>query len=266
MTEEAYGKLPVKFGENKGKIKAGYDGDEAVIPTVPIVPKFNVYDEEALKIGIANMTGDKANGPSKDQRGYTRDGVGDVGAVEISSTLYDANGGNFSLTPLTEYDGTKYYEGATPDQYASVRTPSYTEKIIDGKATLKATKDGVEFLGWSTDKNATKPDAAFNAGTNHVVEDQLVLFAVWGKKEVPKPLTVKYYGNGNTSGVAPTQKAVKNGTEITLKNQYTLKRKGYKFVGWSLKATINKDKDVLKSGTKYVISKNKKFYAVWKRA
>lgn len=83
VAEEAYGKLPVKFGTNKGKIKAGYEGDEAIIPTVPIAPKFNVYDEEASKVGIANMTGDKANGPAMDQRGYTRGGIGDVGATRF---------------------------------------------------------------------------------------------------------------------------------------------------------------------------------------
>ena len=262
--EEAYGKLPVLFSTNRGKVKAGYDGDESVIPTVPIVPRFNQYNEDALRLGIANMTGDIANGPSVDQRGYDRVGISDVGAVEIASTLYDANGGNFSLTPLEIYDGTKYYEGSKPIQYASVGTPDYTEKIIDGKTTLKATKSGVEFLGWSTDKDATEPDALYNAGTKHKVDDQLVLYAVWGKKA--ELVTVKYFGNSNTSGVVPVQKKVTAGTEITLKDQYKLKRKGYKFKGWALKATVSNDKEVLKSGTKYVVKKNKKFYAVWKRA
>ncbi|GEK34364.1 InlB B-repeat-containing protein [Kurthia sibirica] len=76
---------------------------------------------------------------------------------------------------------------------------------------------------------------------------------------------MKYYGNGNTTGIEPMQKAVNQNTSITVKKQGTLKKKGYKFAGWASKATARKADNKLAPGKKIVATKKIQLYAVWKR-
>lgn len=258
IPEEAYGKLPVVFGANQSVIKAGYADDEAVVPTLPILPKF-INSEAVVTAGIANEAG--AGEETVDQRGYERLGKKDIGAVEIASTLYDANGGKFNVEALEEYDGTKYYEGTTPTQYATVGTPGYTSTIIDGAEALGASYEKRIFLGWSTNKSAKLPDRKYDAKTKHKVDDQLVLYAVWKEQKV----VFRYAGNGNTTGVAPTQKSVSEGAEVTIKKQGTLKKSGYEFAGWSTKATAAKADSKLAPTKKVKVVKKTTLYAVWKR-
>lgn len=257
--EEAYGTVPVVFGANSGKIKAGYSGDRVVVPTLPIIPKFVNSDDE-VTAGIANEAG--GDELEFDQRGYERLGKKDIGAVEIASTIYDANGGQFNLPKLESYNGTKYYEGTKPTQYASVGTPGYTSTILDGKKTLDPTYTRHTFLGWSKNKTAKLPDASVKAGSKIIVDDQETVYAVWKEEK----MVVKYYGNGNTSGIAPTQADVSYNKEITIKGSNTLKKKGYKFVGWSSKATSIKADAKLAPGKKATITKKTGYYAVWKRS
>ncbi|GEK33996.1 InlB B-repeat-containing protein [Kurthia sibirica] len=256
--QQAYGTVPVVFGANKGKIKAGYSGDEVVIPTLPIIPKFVDADDEVIA-GIANETG--GDGQEFDQRGYARLGKKDVGAVEIASTIYDANGGQFNLPKLEEYTGTTYYEGTTPTQYASVGTPGYMSTIINGKTELNPSYERHTFLGWSKDKKAKLPDAALKTGAKMIVDDQEKVYAVWKEEK----MVVKYYGNGNTTGIEPVQAAVSYDKEITIKDKATLKKKGYTFIGWSTKATTIKPDEKLAPGKKVKITKKTGYYAVWKR-
>lgn len=261
--EEAYGKYPLVFGINQGIIKAGYSEDEEIIPTLPIAPKV-VDKNDKVILGIANETG--AGDTVLDQRGYQRLGKKDIGAIEIASTIYYANTGQFNLDELKEYNGTKYYEGNKPEYYANIATPGYTEKIINAVTVLNPTKTGYDFLGWSTNKNATTADTAYQTNSNHRVEDQLILYAVWGKEENKsvKEIII-YHGNGNTSGVAPKQNSVEKGTEITIKGKGTLKNKGYKFAGWSKKSVITKSDASISPGKKVKVLQKTNFYAVWTR-
>lgn len=251
--EMVYGKYPIELGENKGKIKAGALSMQEIIPTLPIVPKMNE------QLGLANLNVSEA--PELDQRGYKRSGKNDNGAIEISSVVYDANKGNFTLNELTKYAGKTYYEGKNPKQYAKVDIPSSEYTIIDGKKVLKPVRAGYTFLGWSSKKNPSVVEQKVSAGSKHKVDDQLVLYAVW--KEIKYSL--KYYNNGKTTGVIPTQKEVKPETTVTVKNPTKMKRKGYKFIGWSPKANATKADANYKVGKKFKLMKNIKLYAIWKR-
>lgn len=255
---QAYGKYPVVLAENGSNVKAGRKEDATIIPTIMIAPKLvNVTKNQTT--GFANMTG--ANATEKDQRGNKRLGKPDIGAVEISSVVYDSNGGEFTLAELTKYDGKTYYEGKNPQQYAKVNNPGAEYTIIDGMKVLKPTKKGYTFLGWS---NVFKPhsvNAKYKAGSKHKVDDQLVLYAVW-KKDV---VSMKYYSNGKTSGTIPVQKNVVPNSSVTIKTVGKMKRKGYKFSGWSTKPSAKKGEAAYAPGKKLKLVKNTKLYAIWNR-
>ena len=251
--EMVYGKYPVELTENQGKVKAGVLSEQIIIPTLPIVPKMND------QLGVAHMNVSEA--PEFDQRGYKRTGKNDNGAIEISSIVYDANKGNFTLNELTKYDGKTYYEGKNPKQYAKVDVPSKEYTVIDGKKVLKPVRAGYTFLGWSSKKNPNVVEQKVKVGSKHKVEDQLVLYAVWKENKY----ALKYFNNGKTTGVIPTQKDVTPETTVTVKNPTKMKRKGYKFIGWSPKAHATKADANYKVGKKFKLTKSIKLYAIWKR-
>lgn len=256
--QDVYGKYPVTLIENSSKVKAGRIEDAEVIKTIPIAPIIKGNDGKLIT-GLANEYGGKIL--KKDQRGFTRKGQHDSGAVEISSVVYDASGGNFTLPKLTKYDGKTYYEGEKPKQYAKVLTPGSKTTIIDGMKVLKPKKEGLQFKGWTTKKNGKIPDTKYSSGKQHIIDDQLILYAVWGEKKY----SVLYHGNGKTIGSVPTQKQVALNTNITVKNIGKTKRKGYTFTGWSLKASSKKADPKLVPGKKCKIIGNTKIYAIWKR-
>lgn len=256
LGNQIFGKYPALLADNNSKVTAGYKDNKIVIPTVNIAPKMH---RENDVLGIANMTSTDAS--TIDQRGFTRSGKADIGAVEISSLLYDANGGYFKLPELKVYDGATYYEGANPKQYASVSTPNADYSIINGEKILNPTRKEHQFLGWSFNKNASKFDPQLVVGKKVNVEDQQIIYAIWKENKYQ----LKYFNNGKTSGVAPKQNASPLSKQVTIKNNGKMKRKGYQFVGWSLKPNALKADSKFKPGQKMNLSKNLKLYAVWKR-
>lgn len=94
-----------------------------------------------------------------------------------------------------------------------------------------------------------------------MVDDQTVLYAVWKKKTY----SLNYFNNGKTTGTIPTQKNVVPNGSVTIKSQGKLKRKGYKFSGWSTKPSAKKGEAAYAPGKKLKLVKNTKLYAIWKR-
>lgn len=85
-----------------------------------------------------------------------------------------------------------------------------------------------------------------------------------------KIYVVRFNGNGNTSGSAPTMITVANaGTEITLPGAGTLEKSGYSFVGWTENPTASTDEfekgnvTIYPAGSSLVVSENRTLYAVW---
>lgn len=168
--EDVFGKSEVALVDNYSGIKAGYEEDRIVIPSIPIAPEL-----------LADEVADSTN-YDKDQRELPRTGGNtDVGSVEISWIKYDANGGTFALPELTHYNGIKYYEGTNTNKYYDVNYIDANNKI-KSKEDLNLLKGDENFLGWSTNPDAISPDVQYKEGKEitHLPEN-LVLYAVWKK-------------------------------------------------------------------------------------
>ncbi|GAA0222274.1 cell wall-binding repeat-containing protein [Metaclostridioides mangenotii] len=215
--EDVLGNGNVMLTNNYSIVKAGTDKESIVVPTIPIKPE-----------GLADNK-NKTQQSGADQRGFDR--YKDIGSVEISWVKYNANGGTFTLPELTAFDGSAYYEGANPDEYYDIKYINASGNVKN-KADLKPVKDEEEFLGWSTDPNATTADPAYSDGStitfnadNEVATGENTLYAVWKVKEVK--VTVTFDSKGG-SAVDP-QTFDKGGYATEPLNP---EKSGYKFEGW----------------------------------
>lgn len=174
---------------------------------------------------------------------YTGDGSQIWEMIPYSSTYtvnYNANGGSGSMPSETLYTG----------------------KDMNLSAN-KFTRSGYAFQGWS--KSSTAAAASYSdkalvsdlAGGANVV----TLYAVW--KAVPaSAYTIKYDGNGNTSGYMSDTQAACNSSVNLQKNGF--KKFGSRFKGWSTEKNAKTAqftdaqsvKSLAKSGTVTL-------YAVW---
>lgn len=126
-------------------------------------------------------------------------------------------------------------------------------KIPDVDLTLtktKPTRQGYEFLGWSTSKNGK---VEYLPGDTYKNDESIVLYALWQVKSY----TVKLDGNGGALSADTFTK--EHGKELKLDIKPT--REGYKFIGWSSS----------KSGTveytdRYTVDKDITLYAVWEKS
>ncbi len=184
---KVFGNYPVVFGANMSAKKAGYQDNMITIPTLPIAPQKDADEIVAVPSIVID-----------DQRGFSRSTLpNDSGAVEIDWIKYDANGGNFTLNEISQYDGTEYYEGIDPTIYYRIGYITKNQTIESGLDKLGAVRDGYTFLGWSYDKDATTPDSLSSINFS---DESPVLYAVW---EVTKVLganvTVNYVDENGTT-------------------------------------------------------------------
>mgnify|MGYP002555213559 CR=1 FL=1 len=124
---------------------------------------------------------------------------------------YDANGG----TGTVPTDSNKYAKGT----YAQVASGS------------GLTRQGMIFLGWSTDQNAVSP--AYYPGGSVKINDNTTLYAVWGTPTGKAAIT--YHSNfGNDQTRKSEDKPINS--LITVEgygNLYLPSRTGYEFTGWN---------------------------------
>lgn len=163
---------------------------------------------------------------------------------------YNANGGSGVPSDQTKYEGT--------DLTLSSKIP---------------TREGYEFIGWSTDSKAT--NAKYMPGGKYTVNVGVTLYAVWNKKaeqgnkveeEVKNPekepekkqYTVKYNANGGSG--APNEQIKYEGVDLVLSSKVPIKE-GYEFVGW---ATEKEAVDIVYlPEDNYVANIDVVLYAVW---
>ena len=138
--------------------------------------------------------------------------------------------------------------------------PQYiTTTVLTGAnsiSTLKPTREGYNFKGWSTDPSATS--AEYQPGGTCQFDDDITLYAVWEKeKEV---YTITYDANGGTN--KPENQTKQEGTSITLSSVIPT-RQGYKFLGWS----TNKNATTATYAANATFSEdgNITLYAVWEK-
>ena len=129
--------------------------------------------------------------------------------------------------------------------YRSGSSTAYTQSISYGssgtllsQSTLELSKEGFQFLGWSTSPDGTEP--IFQSGSTLKAEDiypsvanadkSITLYAAWEDLS-PKIQTFYYQGNG-AAGSMPAQEA-KKGQAISLTaNQF--QKESSSFLGWHL--------------------------------
>lgn len=124
---------------------------------------------------------------------------------------YDANGG-MGTVPT---DSNKYAKGT----YA---------QVVSGSGL---TREGMIFLGWSTDQTAVSP--AYYPGGSVKINDNTTLYAVWGTPTGKAAIT--YHSNfGNDQTRKSEDKPINS--LITVEgygNLYLPSRTGYEFTGWN---------------------------------
>ncbi|MFY9283973.1 MAG: InlB B-repeat-containing protein, partial [Miniphocaeibacter sp.] len=234
--------------DNLSKITAGYNDE--IIQTIPIKPE---------SIADNTYTGAETI-PNEDQRNFKR--YKDQGAVEMSWIKYDANGGEFALPELKDYEGSIYYESNSDGKttkYYTVGNIAGADTIVAGDKELNASREGHKFVGWSTDPDATESDPNYEVGKEiNYSEDNFTFYAVW--KEI---FSVTYDGNGNTGGEVPVdENEYEKGSKVSLKgNEGNLEKTGYTFAGWSLESDNDESKIITEIPS---IEEDTTLYAVWK--
>lgn len=124
---------------------------------------------------------------------------------------YDANGG----TGTVPTDSNKYAKGT----YA---------QVVSGSGL---TREGMIFLGWSTDQNAVSP--AYYPGGSVKINDNTTLYAVWGTPTGKAAIT--YHSNFGSDQTRKSEDKPINSL-ITVEgygNLYLPSRTGYEFIGWN---------------------------------
>lgn len=123
---------------------------------------------------------------------------------------YNSNGGTGSLSNTS----------ATYDKSVTLRSNS-----------SKMTKTGYTFAGWNTKKDGTGTSYANAASVKNLTsedEGTVTLYAKW----TPISYTIKYNGNGATSGSMNDTSAAYD-TAVSLTNNSFVKT-GYQFIGWGI--------------------------------
>ena len=163
---------------------------------------------------------------------------------------------NITLYPI--FSETKYTvkfdaNGGT----GSMKDQVYTYGTSQAITANSYTRDGYNFLGWSTDKSATK--ATYTDKQTLKAEKDMTLYAVWEAAD----LTITYKSNGGTGSMS--DQTFKYGSSVTLtKNSF--KREGYNFKGWALSPTGDVQFEDGATMTATKDAKNVTLYAIWLKA
>ena len=121
-------------------------------------------------------------------------------------------------------------------------------------STVKPTRTGYEFLGWSTDPTTMLTNYA--PGERYTDEASITLYAVW--RYVPKTYTVSYDANGGGNTPASQIKT----EDVTLILTSTIPtRYGYTFKGWATSSSATSAD--YQAGGSYTANESVTLYAVW---
>ena len=122
-------------------------------------------------------------------------------------------------------------------------------------------RDGYEFIGWSSDKDATSPEYEDQATINNLTTENgetVTLYALW-----KKTITITYDANGG-SGAPATQTATLYNSQLSANIQISNTipaNEGYTFNGWTDIQGSSEVKYV--AGGTYGFSDSAILYAVW---
>ncbi|MFP3388509.1 InlB B-repeat-containing protein [Brevibacillus sp. SIMBA_040] len=162
--------------------------------------------------------------------------------VPTYTVTYNGNGETSGTAPI---DNNTYQQGDTV--------------TVLGSGSLA--KTGYTFAGWNTAANGS--GTSYAAGSTLTMGTaNVILYAQWTTVQAPT-YTVTYDGNGETSGIAPTDSgAYEQGDTVTVLGSGTLAKTGHTFAGWNTAAngsgTAYAAGSTLTMGTANVI-----LYAQW---
>ena len=242
---EAIAKLTVQY-------KVKFDGNESTSGSM---------DTQTITYG----SGTKLTANAFERKGYSFNGwntKADGSGTSYSnkadgSTLLEKSG---TITLYAQWKKTKYTinyklnggknNSSNPDSY----------KITTSTIKLKnPTRKGYKFAGWYSDKKCTKKVTQIKKGST----GNKTLYAKWTAYKY----TIKFDGNGSTSGSMDKLKNRKYGKTYTLTaNAY--KKKGYTFNGWNTKKDGSGKSYKNKAEVKNLTSKSGgtvTLYAQWKK-
>ena len=176
---DVFGSMNIDLVDNYNQLTAGTTDEKVIIPTIPIVPE-KVADNQVNNLRDVVV----------DQRNLSRETQADIGAVEMDWLKYDSNGGTFTFDEtIPIYQGKEYYEQGNQETYYQVGYNGL-ERTIPSSSDLKAKRSGYQFIGWSTEKSATKAEEIYAPGKSITTKKEgITLYAIWKKSE---PVTVHY--------------------------------------------------------------------------
>ena len=188
---------------------------------------------------------------------YTHNPNGYVPCPSITTTSNNTPlGTNYSVT----YYGNTNTSGVAPVDGSSPYSPGSSVTILGNTGSLA--KTGYTFAGWNTAANGS--GTSYSPTNTLTINANTALYAQW--VPVGTNYSVTYYGNTNTSGVAPVDGSspYSPGSSVTIlgnSGSPVLAKTGFGFGGWNTQPNG--------SGTNYVggdiftINANTDLYANW---
>ena len=192
-----------------------------------------------------------------------------LSSVQPTSDTHNFKGWSTSRTGSVEYNpGSTYTGNADLTLYAVWYIKTYAVKYNANGGTgapenqvkthgqsltlssVKPTKDGYTFQGWSTTLNGS---VQYNPGSAYTVNDHVTLYAVWN------PVKYPIYFNANGGTGAPDTQYQTHFEYLTL-SSVVPKKAGYTFKGWS--TTLNGAVSY-QPGGQFGENRSVTLYAVW---
>ena len=156
----------------------------------------------------------------------------------------------FEKIPVVMYDVTFKND----DAWLSTHYVEKGKKLDSNRFPDKPTKDGYNFVGWSTNKNASAADFSADSSINA----DTTVYAVFEAKPYKLSHSVTFKNDGSWIKTV----TVKDGETVTEENMPSTHAKtGYKFVGWS--TTDGASEANFTANT--AVSSDKTVYAVFKK-
>lgn len=160
----------------------------------------------------------------------------------------------FRAKVILNYNGGTYAgQGSKDFGYSNWTTDSSIGFNLDDSEN--PTRNGYEFLGWSTNQNATSPTYGIVSTFYAPVGRTSTLYAVWAAQTY----TISYNANGGSGAPSPQTKT--HGVTLTLSSTKPT-RVGYEFLGWATSPTATSA--TYSAGGSYTNNGTATLYAVWK--
>lgn len=173
--------------------------------------------------------------------------------IDNASLVFDYTP-EFRAKVILNYNGGTYAGQSSKDfGYSNWTTDNSIKFNLDGSEN--PIRNGYEFLGWSTNQNATSPTYGIVSTFYAPVERTSTLYAVWAAQTY----TISYNANGGSG--APSSQTKTHGVTLTLSSTKPT-RVGYEFLGWATSPTATSA--TYSAGGSYTNNGTATLYAVWK--